>query len=56
MANGARSAHALLWGVSAVALSVCGIAESAAQALIANIRRHREGKPVEGLVSRELGY
>ena len=31
-------------------------AESAAQALIANIRRHREGKPVEGLVSRELGY
>jgi glyoxylate/hydroxypyruvate reductase A len=31
-------------------------AESAAQALIANIRRHREGKPVEGLVCRELGY
>ena len=30
--------------------------ESAAQALIANIRRHREGKPVEGLVRRELGY
>jgi hemoglobin/transferrin/lactoferrin receptor protein len=32
MANGARSAHALLWGVSAVALSICGISAGAAQA------------------------
>ncbi len=32
MANGARSARALLWGVSAVALCVYGISESAAQA------------------------
>ncbi len=30
--------------------------EGAAQALIANIRRHREGKPMVGLVNRELGY
>ncbi len=32
MANGARSAHALLWGVSAVALFLYGVSESAAQA------------------------
>ena len=31
-------------------------ADGGAQALIANIRRHRAGKPVEGLVRRELGY
>lgn len=32
MANGARSAHALFWGVSAVALYLAGVSESAAQA------------------------
>ena len=32
MASGARSAHALFWGVSAVALCLGGISESAAQA------------------------
>ena len=31
-------------------------ADGAAQALIANIRRHCEGKPVQGLVRRDLGY
>ena len=32
MANGARSAHALLWGVSAVAFFLCDVSESVAQA------------------------
>ena len=36
MANGARSAHALLWGVSTVAFFLYGISESAAQAQQSN--------------------
>jgi glyoxylate/hydroxypyruvate reductase A len=30
--------------------------EGAARAMIANIRRHRKGEPIEGLVRRDAGY